>query len=258
MGLKGLDEGIAFRNRIFSQFEASRWVTDAAERRRLLTFAVVGGGPTGVEMAGAISELIRLVLRKDYRDLDLNEVRVMLVEAGPFLLGAFDPSLREAARRSLGKKHVEVMLGKKVESVTDEGILFAGGERIATANVLWTAGGRGASDVRPPAGLELTRQSRVKVDATLQVPGHPEVFVIGDQAAAIDGGGPLPMLIPVAMQEAKAVAATSADLIRGGAASPFQYKDPGIMATIGRNSGVAQLGPVRLSGFLGWALWVLV
>ena len=257
-GLKALGEGLAFRNRLFSQFEASRWEKDPDERRRLLTFAVVGGGPTGVEMAGAISELIRLVLRKDYRDLDLNEVRVVLVEAGAYLLGAFDPSLREAARRSLGKKHVEVMLGKKVESVTDEGILFAGGERIATANVLWTAGVRGASDVRHTAGLELTRQSRVKVDATLQVPGHPEVFVIGDQAAAIDGGGPLPMLIPVAMQEAKHVAATIADLIRGGAASPFQYKDPGIMATIGRNSGVAQLGPVRLSGFLGWAMWLVV
>src|SRR3982074_2932801 len=127
MGLKGLDEGIAFRNRIFSQFEASRWVTDAAERRRLLTFAVVGGGPTGVEMAGAISELIRLVLRKDYRNLDINEVRVVLIEAAPYVLGAFVPSLRAAALRSLERKGIEVMLNTKVDSATDTSVRLADG-----------------------------------------------------------------------------------------------------------------------------------
>ncbi len=257
MGLKELPQGVAFRNRLIGQFEASRWVTDPAERRRLLTFAVVGGGPTGVEMAGAISELIRLVLRKDYRDLDLGEVRVVLLEADPYLLGPFDPKLREAARRSLEQKKVEVMLGAKVETVTDAGIRLSNGETIATANVLWTAGVRG-SDLGRRAGLELTRQSRVKVDGALQLPRHREVFVIGDQAALDDGDYLLPMLIPVAMQQGKHVAAAITDMAAGGAARPFRYTDPGIMATIGRNSGVAQLGRVKLSGFPGWVMWLTV
>lgn len=257
MGLKGLDEGLAFRNRIIRQFEESRWITDPAERRRLLTFAVVGGGPTGVEMAGAISELIRLVLRKDYRDLNLSEARVVLLEAAPFLLGAFDPMLREAARASLVQKHVDVMLGAKVDSVSQAGIQLANGERIETANVLWTAGVRGA-DLGPRTGLALARQSRIQVAPTLQVPNYREVFVIGDMAGATDGEGPLPMLIPVAMQEGKHVAANIASMVDGGHASAFEYRDPGIMATIGRNSGVAQLGRVRLSGFPGWMMWLTV
>ena len=141
-GLKDLDEGLALRNRVLSQFEASRWVSDAQKRRAMLTFAVVGAGPTGVELAGALSELIRLVLRKDYRDLDLGEGRVLLLEAAAAPLGTFQPSLREAARRSLEKKHVELMLGSKVESVTDESITLAGGEEIAAGTIIWTAGVR--------------------------------------------------------------------------------------------------------------------
>ena len=257
MGLKGLDEGLAFRNRIIRQFEESRWITDAAERRRLLTFAVVGGGPTGVEMAGAISELIRLVLRKDYRDLNLSEVRVVLLEAAPFLLGAFDPMLREAARASLVQKQVEVMLGAKVDNVTEAGIQLSTGERIETANVLWTAGVRGA-DIGKDTGLPLARQSRIQVAATLQVPNYREAFVIGDMSGATDGESPLPMLIPVAMQEGKHVAASIASMVDGGHATAFEYKDPGIMATIGRDSGVAQLGRVKLSGFPGWVMWLTV
>jgi NADH dehydrogenase len=257
MGLKGLDEGLVFRNRIIRQFEESRWITDPAERRRLLTFAVVGGGPTGVEMAGAISELIRLVLRKDYRDLNMSEVRVVLLEAAPFLLGAFDPMLREAARASLVQKQVEVMLGAKVDNVTEAGIELSNGQRIETANVLWTAGVRGA-DIGKETGLALARLSRVKVAPTLQAPNYREVFVIGDMSGATDGESPLPMLIPVAMQEGKHVAANIVSMVEGGHATAFEYKDPGIMATIGRNSGVAQLGSVKLSGFPGWVMWLTV
>ena len=257
MGLKGLDEGLAFRNRIIRQFEESRWITDPSERRRLLTFAVVGGGPTGVEMAGAISELIRLVLRKDYRDLNLSEVGVVLLEAAPYLLSAFDPMLREAARASLVQKQVEVMLGAKVDNVTEAGILLSSGERIETANVLWTAGVR-AADIGRETGLALARQSRIKVAPTLQAPNYREVFVIGDMCGATDGESPLPMLIPVAMQEGKHVAANIASMVDGGHATAFQYKDPGIMATIGRNSGVAQLGRVKLTGFPGWVMWLTV
>jgi NADH dehydrogenase len=254
-GLKDLEEGLALRNRILSQFESSRWSTDAAERRVLLTFAVVGAGPTGVELAGSLAELIHLVLRNDYRDLILDEVRVLLIEAGGAPLGAFVPALREAARKSLEEKGVEVMLGAKVESVDEGSIKLVGGREIAAGTVIWTAGVR-ASDLGAALGIELGRQARVKVETTLQVPGHPAAFVIGDLAGAIGGGAPLPMLIPVAMQEGKQVGATIAELVRNGGAKAFRYKDPGIMATIGRNSAVAELGAVRLSGFLGWLMWL--
>jgi len=255
MGLKDLDEGLAVRNHILSQFEASRWAKDSEQRRRQLTFAVVGGGPTGVEMAGAISELIRLVLRKDYRDLDTNEVRVVLIEAAPYVLGPFVPSLRQAAHRSLERKGIEVMLQTRVESVVDGCIKLSNGQEIAAETVIWTAGVRG-SEVGKVTGLPMARQSRIKVGDTLQVPGHPVVFVVGDLAGAQDGKALFPMLIPVAMQEGRHVASTIADMVGGGGASAFRYKDPGIMATIGRNSAVAQLGWLHLSGFPGWLLWL--
>ena len=257
MGLKDLDEGLAIRNRVLEQFEASRWTDDPERRRMLLTFAVVGGGPTGVEMAGAISELIRLVLRKDYRDLDINEVRVVLMEAAPYVLAAFAPSLRQAALRSLRRKGIEVMLGAKVESVTESALRLEGGEEIAASTVIWTAGVR-ASAVGQSTGVQLARQARIRVDPTLQIPGHPVVFVIGDLAGASDGRALLPMLIPVAMQAGRHVAASIADMVEAGGARAFRYKDPGIMATIGRNSAVAQLGWVHLSGFPGWVFWLVV
>ncbi len=256
-GLKDLGDGLALRNRILSQFEAAQWTAEASRRRALLTFAVIGGGPTGVEMAGALSELIHLVLRKDYPKLDLTEVRVLLVEAAPHVLGTFEPPLREAARRSLVKKGVEVILGAMVESLDGDDIHLAGGQEIAAGTVIWTAGVR-ASDLGAALGLPLARQKRVRVDATLQLPGHAAVFVIGDLAAATAGNALLPMLIPVAMQEGRHVAATIDQMVRAGGASEFRYKDPGIMATIGRNSAVAQLGGVRLSGFLGWMMWLAV
>jgi NADH:ubiquinone reductase (H+-translocating) len=257
MGLKDLDEGLAIRNRILSQFEASRWTDDPVRRRMLLTFAIVGGGPTGVEMAGAISELIRLVLRKDYRNLDTNEVRVVLIEAAPYVLGAFVPPLRLAAVRSLERKGIEVMLNTKVESVSPSSLKIAGGEEIPTGMVIWTAGVK-ASEVGWATGLRLIRQARIKVDPTLQVPGHPVVFVIGDLAGAENGSPRLPMLIPVAMQAGKHVARSIEQMVGRGGASAFHYKDPGIMATIGRNSAVAQIRGFQFSGFIGWVIWLTV
>jgi NADH dehydrogenase len=257
MGLKQMEEGLALRNRVLSRVEATQWIDDPERRRNMLTFAIVGGGPTGVEMAGALSELIRHVLKKDYPNLDLGEVRVLLLEAGDSLLATFDPALREAARRSLQRKGVEVMLGARVADVTDHSIRLAGGEEIGAGTVVWTAGVR-ASEVGALLGVKLVRQARVPVDVTLQLPGHPVVFVIGDLAGAVDGANPLPMLIPVAMQEGRRVAATIGDMVRNGGASAFVYKDPGTMATIGRNSAVAQLGRVRLSGFPGWVMWLTV
>jgi len=254
-GLKDLDEGLAVRNRVLMRFEEARWTDDRERRRTLLTFAVVGGGPTGVEMAGALAELTRLVLSKDYRDLDLGLVRVVLLEAAGFVLAPFAEPLREAARRSLEKKGVEVLLKAKVADVTPGSIRLEDGHEIPASTVIWTAGVR-ASEVGSVLGLSLGRQARVQVLPTLQVTGHPEVFVIGDLAGPMDAGAPLPMLIPVAMQEGRHVAATIKDVLRGYGATNFQYKDPGIMATIGRNSAVAQLGPVRLTGFLGWLMWL--
>jgi len=259
-GLKELDEGLAVRNRVLQRLEESRWTADREARRSLLTFVVVGGGPTGVEMAGALSELIRLVLRKDYHDLGLDLVRVILLEATGTLLGTFEPPLREAARRSLEKKGVEVLFNARVEDVTAGSIRLADGHEIFATTVIWTAGVC-ASDLGSTLGLALGRQARIQVMPTLQAPGHPEVFVIGDLAGAgliDDGDLPLPMLIPVAMQEGRKVAATIKDLLRSYGATNFRYKDPGIMATIGRNSAVAQLGPVRLTGFLGWLMWLVV
>lgn len=257
LGLKDLDEALAVRNRVLSCFEASTWTDDSEQRRRLLTFAVVGGGPTGVEMAGALSDLIRLVLPKDYRNLDINQVRMVLIEAAPYVLGAFVPSLREAAHRSLERKAIEVMLGTKVDSVTRSGVKLAGGQEIPAGTVIWTAGVR-ASDIGHAAGLQLARQARIKVEATLQIPARPEVFVIGDLAGATDGDTALPMLIPVAIQEGKRAGASIGAMVGGGEASSFRYKDPGIMATIGRNSAVAQLARVHLSGFPGWVFWLTV
>jgi NADH dehydrogenase len=256
-GLKDLGEGLGLRNHVLSRFEASRWLKDADERRALLTFVIVGGGPTGVELAGAYSELIRLVLRKDFRDLDLSEVRVILLEGSDHLLGQFSPQLREKARASLDKKGVEVRLGAKVEQVTKDAITLAGGDEIRADTVVWTAGVR-ASAVGAELDGEVGRQGRVKVSPTLQVPGHPTAFVIGDVSATTAGEAVLPMLIPVAMQEARWVARAIRRMVSGGSPEPFRYRDPGIMATIGRNSAVAQLGPVHLSGFLGWAMWLVV
>lgn len=256
-GLKELGEGLALRNHVLSRFERSRWAKTAEERRALLTFVIAGGGPTGVELAGAYSELIHLVLRKDYRDLDLSEVRVVLVEASDHLLGQFSPELRDAAVRSLEKKGVEVRLGSKVSQVTRDSVTLADGESISAGTVVWTAGVR-ASVVGGALGTELARQGRVIVGPALQVPGHSTAFVIGDLASVIEGGAPLPMLIPVAMQEAKRVAATIGDMVKRGTPTPFRYHDPGIMATIGRNSAVAQLGRVHLTGFPGWAMWLVV
>jgi NADH dehydrogenase len=254
IGLKELDEGLAVRNRLLSRIEESRWTDDPARRRMLLTFAIVGGGPTGVEMAGAVSELVRVVLHKDYRDLDTNDVRVVLIEAAPHVLGAFAPPLRDAARRSLERKGIEVVLGAKVEAVTECSVKVAGREEIAAGMVIWTAGVR-ASDVGKATGLGLGRQGRIAVQPSLQVPGHPVVFVIGDLA----GAEALPMLIPVAMQAGKHVAASITAMARGtGGAERFVYKDPGIMATIGRNSAVAQIGRFRFSGFIGWVMWLTV
>jgi NADH dehydrogenase len=253
LGLKELPEAMTLRNQVLERLEEASWTTSGERQRTLLTFAVVGGGPTGVEFAGALSELTRLILRRDFRGFDASQARVVLLEGADRLLGAFEPSLSEAALRSLRHKQVEVWLKALVKQVGPGEIELTDGRRLAAGSIVWTAGVRG-SDVGRMLGVELDRQGRVPVGPTLQVPDRPEVLVIGDLA----GLDHLPMLIPVAMQQAKHAATVIAALAAGRAPRPFEYHDPGMMATIGRNSAVAQIGRLRLSGFPGWVLWLTV
>ena len=257
-GLKSLGEALAVRNHLLSCFERAAWARDPAARRALLTVVLVGGGATGVELAGAISELVHLVLRKDFPHLDLGEVRILVVEAGGTLLTAFAPSLQRAAVRSLERKQVNLLFHGQVASVDEGGVTLQDGRRLDAATVVWTAGVR-AAPMGAWLGQPTDRQGRVAVGPTLQLPGHPEVFVIGDVARVDDGhGGTLPQLAPVAIQEAEHVAASIAASLRGEPLRPFRYHDRGTMATIGRNAGIAQIGPIRLSGFLGWVTWLTV
>src|ERR1700694_4629859 len=254
-GLKDLEQAMALRNQVLRRFEEASWTEDADRRRVLLTFAVVGGGPTGVEFSGALSELIRHVLAKDFPSLYVRETRILLLEAAPHLLGAFVAPLRESARRTLARRGVEVLLGRTVYGAGEDHIDLSDGGRIDVGTVIWTAGVR-AGDLAAKLPAEHSRGGTVKVGRTLQLAGHPEAFVIGDLAAVEQNGEQLPQLIPPAMQEAKHVARTILRALAGEAAEPFRYADPGIMATIGRNAGVAEIGPLRMSGFAGWILWL--
>ncbi|MGH7922600.1 MAG: NAD(P)/FAD-dependent oxidoreductase [Candidatus Dormibacteraceae bacterium] len=249
--LKELSDAMALRNRILGQFEQAEWEPDPQARRKLLSVVVTGGGPTGVEFTGAVSELIDLVVRKDLKRIRREEIAVHLLEGGDRLLPAFDPKLSAAAFRSLEKKGVKIRLNALVEGVEGDQVSLRGGEQVTAGTLVWTAGVRG---VIAPGGLPSNERASNQIPVTdrLQVEGHPEVFVIGDV-----GGHPddLPMLSPVAMQGAKYVAQA---IRAGGPRARFEYHDPGTMATIGRGSGVAQLGRLRFSGVLGWAMWLAV
>lgn len=253
-GLKTIDDATDLRRRILLAFERAETETDADERRRLLNFVVVGGGPTGVEMAGAIAELSKRALAMDFRAIDPRMARIILLEAGPRLLAPFDPSLSEKARRSLEQLGVEVRLGAGVTDLDGEGV-SVGPERIETRTIVWAAGVKSS-----PAGAwlraETDQAGRVKVEADLSVPGLKDVFVIGD-AANVRGadGKPLPGVAPVAKQQGQYIAALLRARIGGKPAAPFRYWDFGSLATIGRKRAVAQIGRFKLSGFLAWILW---
>lgn len=257
IGLKELPDGLALRNWVLSCFEAAARSDDPEQRRRLLTFAVVGGGPTGVEYAGALQELTHLVLRKDYPRLDLSQARIVLMEGTDSLLSAFDPRLRTAAARSLANKDVEVWFNALVATADVGGVTLRDGRRLDARTVVWTAGVK-ASGLGAALGLPTARGGRVPVDGFLNPDGRRNVFVVGDLADYEQDGQPLPMLIPVGMQEARHAASVIRALVEGAIPRDFRYSDPGIMATIGRNSAVAQLGRIRLSGFPGWVFWLAV
>lgn len=253
-GLKRIDDATYLRRRILLAFEKAESETDGARRRSLLNFVVVGGGPTGVEMAGAIAELARKALKSDFRTIDPGSARIVLIEAAPRLLTPFDPRLSEAARKSLERLGVEVRLGAAVTDCDADGVAI-GAERIAAATIVW-----GAGVMASPAGLWLGAKidpaGRVEVLPDLSLPGHPEVFVIGDTALAKSRDGrALPGIAPVAKQQGAYVARLLIDRLRGRVTPPFHYRDFGILATIGRRHAVVQMGPLRLSGSFAWLLW---
>jgi len=257
IGLKDIPEAVAIRNTVLSNFEHAVLESDAERRRALLTFLVVGGGPTGVEMAGALSELIRLVLVKDYPRLNIKDVRVLLLEASDHLLGPMPPRLREAAAETLWRKHVEVRFGAAVEDYDGARVRLKGGEVIPARTLIWAAGVRAAA-LAQDLGLATGRQGRVRVEPTLQVPGHPEVYVVGDLAYLESGGEPLPMMAPVAIQQADTAAQNVLRTLRGEPLRPFRYRDPGSLATIGRNAAVAYIGGLAFTGFPAWVVWLVV
>lgn len=256
-GLKDLDQALSLRYRVLEQFERATATPDRDLRRRLMTFAVVGAGPTGVEYAGALSELIRLVLRKDFPELDMDEVGLLLIDGEPHVLGAFHPRLRRAAARALKAGGITLVLGALVRGVEDDCVHLHDGRDLAVGTVIWTAGVRGAP-LGASLGLELARGGRVPVEPTLQLPGHPDVFVVGDLAAAVQDGTALPMLSPVAMQEGAAAARNILALARGRPPEPFRYRNRGTMATVGRNQAVAEIGPLRFGGRPAWFAWLFV
>ena len=260
LGLKDLDEAVEIRRRVLLAFEAAERETDAAARQRLLTFVVIGGGPTGVETAGALSDLSRTVLADDFRTIDPSVARIVIVERAPRLLsGGFDPKLSKRALRQLIELGVEVRLDTAVENIDARGVSVAGGERIDAATVLWTAGVR-ARGLAQSLGVELDRMGRVKVGPDCRIPGHPEAFAIGDIACLVPEGetAPLPGLAPVALQQGRYVARIIAS--GGRAKRGFHYADKGTMATIGRSRAVAQSlnGKLKLSGFLAWLAWLFI
>jgi NADH dehydrogenase len=256
-GLKTLDDALTIRERILLAFEHAERERDPERRLALLTFVVVGGGPTGVELAGAIGELACKVLPREFRNIDTRQARTILLEAGPRLLPAFPAPLAEKAGRSLERLCVDVRLGAAVTRL-EPGAVWIGSEKIASETVLWAAG-VAPSPLARSLGVPLDRAGRVVVNADLTIPGHPEVFAIGDVAAVHDAEGRLlPGLAPVAIQQGRHTARNVVRAIRGEPLQPFRYRDRGTMATIGRAAAIVHIGRLQFSGFPAWLVWSLV
>ena len=255
-GLKSLDDALAIRRKILLAFERAERATDPAARTALLTFVIVGGGPTGVELAGAIAEISRHVLVDDFRAIDPREARVLLVEAGPRVLAAFPEDLSAKAADALRRRGVDARTGKPVTAIDDGGVTVDG-ERIESATVLWAAG-VAASPLAKTLGVPLDRAGRVLVERDLSVPGHPEIFVIGDLASFTHDGKPLPGVAQVAIQGGEQAAKNVIRRIEGQPTSTFRYYDKGNLATIGRAAAVAEIGRIHLAGFFAWVIWLFV
>jgi NADH dehydrogenase len=257
-GLKSIDDATLIRRRVLFAFEEAENVTDPEIRQRLLTFVLVGAGPTGVEMAGALVELAHATLSRDFRHINPHTAHILLVEAGPRVLSGFPERLAAFAQNSLERMGVEVLLDTPIEAIDRDGVV-ARGKRIEAANVIWCAGVE-ASPAARWLGVPAGKGGRVRVAPDLSVPGHAEIFVIGD-AAFLTGptGEPLPGLAPVAKQQGQFVGEVVARLVRRKPPPPpFHYRDQGALATIGRHSAIADLGWIRLTGWVAWILWGIV
>ena len=256
-GLKTLDDALEIRRRVLVAFERAERTSDREEQQRLLTFVVVGGGPTGVELAGALAEIARHALAREFDAIDPGSARIVLCEAGPAVLPSFPDDLRQHAARALAELGVEVRVNAPVSDIAPSRVSIDG-EVIATETVLWAAG-VAASALGVSLGAPLDRAGRVIVEPDLSIPGHPEVYVIGDLAAFLhQGGRPLPGVAQVAIQQASHVAATIVRTLRGEPRPAFRYRDPGNMATIGRARAVADFGRVRVRGWPAWLLWLVI
>lgn len=265
-GLKTLDDALAMRRKVLLAFEAAERETDPAKQRRLLTFVIVGGGPTGVELAGALAEIARQTLRDDFRHIRPETSRIILLEGSPHLLGAFPDPLRVEARSALERLGVEVRTSSSVTNVDGDGVTWRPApapsgqppeERIEASTVLWAAG-VAASPLGKFLSVPLDRAGRVPVLPTLQVPDHPNIFVVGDLCSLSQDGTPLPGVAQVAMQQG---AHASRNILRAAAGQrlePFRYKDYGILATIGRGSAVGDVYGLKISGWFGWLFWLFL
>jgi len=255
-GLKTLEDALEIRRRVLLAYEAAEREEDGAEQGALLSFVVIGGGPTGVELAGALAEISRETIARDFRLIDPTKARIILVEGGPRVLSAFPETLSQRAAGALQKIGVEVRTHAVVTRITPDAV-WIGGEQIRARTVLWAAG-VAATPLARSLGAPLDRSGRVLVAPDLSIPGHPEAFAIGDMCALTQEGRPLPGLAPVAIQEGRATAANVLRRISGRPTQAFRYRDKGTMATIGRGAAVAVVGPVKLSGLIAWLAWLFV
>ncbi len=260
LGLKALEDATRLRNHVLTCLERADAEPDRDARRGLLTFVVVGGGPTGVESSGALIELMQIVAGKDYHQISRAEIRVILVEGTDRLLNAFSARLGRYARRVLERRGVEVLTGTLVKTANGHSVMLADGTAIACSTIIWSAGVR-PNDPLGDSAVPRFRNARIQVDAFLRIPGAPGAFAIGDTASPEVAERELPMLSPPAMQGGRYVARAIVDEVRGLPVErqPFHYIDKGTMATIGRNAGVTHLpGGLEFTGFLGWLTWLFV
>jgi NADH:ubiquinone reductase (H+-translocating) len=255
--LRTMDEAVPLRHHVLGRFEAASVEEDRARRRRLLTFTIVGAGPTGVEFSGALAELVHGPLRKDYPMLDMTQVRIILVEAMDRILLGMPDELADYARTRLEQRQVEVRLGVPVARVDSDEVTLEGGERLATDTVVWTGGVKGAAG--PEAwGLPMGPGGRVRVESTLQVQGMPGLWCAGDLAFLEHEGEALPGVAPVALQQGTTAARNVLATLAGEPLRDFRYRDPGMLAVIGRNAAVARVGGRNFRGFPAWILWLVV
>jgi NADH dehydrogenase len=255
--LKTLEDALEIRRRVLLAYEEAEREQDGAEQRALLTSVVIGGGPTGVELAGALAEISRETIARDFRLIDPTKARIVLLEGGPRVLAAFPDPLPARAAAALARIGVEVRTGATVTRVTADAV-WLGGEQIRARTVLWAAGVAAAPLTRQ-LGVPLDRAGRVRVERDLSIPGHPEAFAIGDLCAFIaEDGRPLPGLAPVALQQGRAAARNVLHRLAGEPTEAFRYRDRGSMATIGRAAAVAVVGRLRLSGLPAWLAWLFV